>query len=218
MENMFALRGGVGGGWNYAHPDQEGYMPSITGTVVKIERLQTVNFMTRQPEFFDNGNPKISYRLTIKGQSGKELAWTFDRKSVGDNACINAIEKFYNKDKNADVYLSEILGKIVSISTQHGEYGSGRPRPWTVEILGDGNPGDLHDPAIVDHLKNAQPQQVQQPQQQVSPQIQYQQQRAAQALGYQQPQPQPQQYQQAPVQQQYVADPTGGYYDNDIPF
>lgn len=223
--SVFDLKGSSGGNnWNYSKPQEEGYMEMIEGTVVEISNPQSINFNTKQPEVWPDGNPKLNLRLTIKGKSGRELNWTFAPRSMSAEACLAALDP---QGTRPQVNIEELLGKFIRVQTQAGVYNSQNPRPWYVTLLGEGDAGSVR--GMVD-LTAKQPQQPMQqqptPQQQLAPQIQYAQQQAAQALGYQQapvpqpqPQPQPAPVQQAPVNQvPYEQDPTGGYYDQDIPF
>lgn len=219
--SVFDLKGSSGGNnWNYSYPQNPGYMESIEGTVVEISNPQSINFGTKQPETWPDGNPKRNLRVVIKGRSGAELGWTFSPKSKGAEACLAALDPDGNRPQ---VNIEELLGKFIRVQTQAGVYNSQNPRPWWVTVLGDGDAGSVR--GIVDFSAQQAPQPQQAP-----PQIQHAQQQAAQALGYQQ-QPVPQQpMQQQPVPQQpmqqqapmnqapYEQDPTGGYYDQDIPF
>lgn len=226
--SVFDLKGSSGGnGWNYAHPDKPGYMEMIEGTVVEISAPQKRNFQSGKPEFWPDGNPVLNLCLVIKGRSGNELSWIFAPKSKAADACSLALDPTRTREQ---VSIEEMLGKFVRIQTQAGVYNAQNPRPWTVTVLGDGDAGSVR--SVVKPQQSAQQQPMPQqqpapqpqpaPQQQPVPQIQYAQQQAAQALGYQQaPAPQPQQpmQQQAPANQvPYADDPTGGYYDQDIPF
>lgn len=220
--SVFDLKGSSGGNnWNYSKPQEEGYMEMIEGTVVEISNPQSINFNTKQPEVWPDGNPKLNLRLTIKGKSGRELNWTFAPRSVSAEACLAALDP---QGTRSQVNIEELLGKFIRVQTQAGVYNSQNPRPWWVTLLGEGDAGSVR--GMVDLSAQKAPVQQPQVQQAPAPQIQYAQQQAAQALGYQQapapqpqPQPQPAPVQQAPVNQvPYEQDPTGGYYDQDIPF
>lgn len=213
--SVFDLKGSSGGNnWNYSDPQKEGYMEMIEGTVVEISNPQSINFGTKQPEVWPDGNPKRNLRLIIKGKSGRELGWTFAPRSRSAEACLAALDP---QGTRPQVNIEELLGKFIRVQTQAGVYNSQNPRPWWVTIIGDGDAGSVR--GMID--LSAQQAPAPQPQQAPAPQIQYAQQQAAQALGYQQapaPQPQPVQ-QQAPANQvPYEQDPTGGYYDESIPF
>ena len=134
------LKGGSNRGWNYTDPAKEGFMESIEGTVVEFSRPQHTNFGTREPEFFPDGNPKLDWQYVIRGRSGRELIWRFYPKGANNpskarEAVVKALDP--NDDKS-DVYAEDLLGKFVRISTRSGSYHRDNPRPWEVEILGEG--------------------------------------------------------------------------------
>lgn len=217
--SVFDLKGSSGSGnnWNYSDPNKQGYMEFIEGTVVEISSPQSINFGTKQPETWPDGNPKLNLCLTIKGQSGRELNWIFAPRSRAAEACSLALDP---QNQHEHVSVKDMLGKKVRVQTQAGVYNSQNPRPWWVTILGEGDIQSVRGVVENNQARPAQQQPAPPVQQQPAPQIQYAQQQAAQALGYaQQPAP-PVQQQPAPavVQVPYEQDPTGGYYDQDIPF
>lgn len=214
--SVFDLKGSSGGNsWNYHDPNKQGYMEMIEGTVVEISNPQSINFATKQPETWPDGNPKLNLRMMIKGRSGAELGWTFSPKGRGAEACLSALDP---NGTRAQVSIEEMLGKFIRVQTQAGVYNSQNPRPWWVTILGEGDAGSVRGMVDLSARQAPAPQQVPAPQSQPVqqapvPQVQYAQQQAAQALGYQQQQPMPQPMQQAPV-----IDTTPSVYDEDIPF
>lgn len=126
--------------WNCTNPNEPNYMPSITGTVVAVKEMPKLNFVTKKPEYWDDGNVKLNVALTIQGQSGRELDWIFSPKSVAADACKNALAQF---KPDASGY-ADLGGLMVTVSTrepQQGErpWGQGNPRPWAMQILGQGN-------------------------------------------------------------------------------
>lgn len=140
MTDTISLRGNAGGnGWNYSHPDKDGYLEVIEGTVVEISTHQHTNFQTKEPEYWKNGGPKLDWQLTLRGRSGKELNWRFYAGSSNPEywnnartAVVEAIEA-----AGGDT-LNFLLGKFIRVSTEAGEYSLRRQRPWKVEILGEG--------------------------------------------------------------------------------
>lgn len=233
--SMFDLKGGSdGNNWNYSDNTKQNYMEMIEGTVVEISNPQARDFATGAPATWPDGNPKRNLRMCIRGRSGQELAWTFAPKSAATSACLAALDPQGTRET---VSIEELLGKFIRVQTQAGSYNSKNPRPWWVTILGDGEVNavrglkDLSQPQPAQMVGMPAPQQapvqqtppppVQQPapqpvqQQQVNPIIQASMNQAAQALGFQ-PNAQTN---AAPVNQvSYEQDPTGGYYDQDIPF
>lgn len=231
---MFDLKGGSeGNNWNYSDNTKQNYMEMIEGTVVEISNPQARDFNTGQPAFWPDGNPKRNLMVAVRGRSGQELSWTFSPKSAAANACLAALDPQANRDS---VSIEELLGKFVRIQTQAGTYNSRTPRPWWVTILGDGEANAVRglkdlsvpqpQPMVGIPAPAPAPQQQTPPppvQQQPVPQqqapaptpMQYAQQQAAQAMGFQAPP----QANAAPVNQvPYEQDPTGGFYSEDIPF
>ena len=218
--SMFDLKGNSSG-WNYHTPDAPGYMETIEGTVVEISNPQSINFHTKQLETWPDGNPKRNLRLIIRGRSGQELAWTFSPKSKGAEACLAALDPQGTREH---VSIEELLGKFVRVQTQQGQFGPQNPRPWWVTLLGDGDASAVR--GLVDLSKMTAQQaapapapQQQAPVQQAPTMLQAAMNQAQQAVAQQNFQ----QANAAPPMNQvpvdaYGADPTGGYYDNDIPF
>lgn len=80
---IFDFDNGEATGWNYSDPNKPGFMQSITGTIVQIDEVPELDYMTKQPKFFDNGNPRTNIRFIIQGDSGRELPWTFNPRKTG---------------------------------------------------------------------------------------------------------------------------------------
>lgn len=218
-------------GWNYSDSKKEGYMPSITGTIVEISEVQSTNYMTKEKETWPDGKPKLNIKFTIQGQSGKELPWVFNPKSVAADAVKTALRQY---DPNT-MTMADLGGLMVRVTTQGDSnlYNVNNPRPWWFEILGPGT-------AEFRGVKEFEPMVTPQPQPQAQPQMQQQpvmqQQPPMQGNYYAPPQPQmqpqqqftspvnrlinPQAQQQQPQQQVPEPDyvPTSVYDDNDIPF
>lgn len=214
-----------GAGWNYSDSSKPNYMTSIQGTVVEINEVQSRNYMTKQPEFWPDGNPKLNIEFVIQGQSGRELPWVFSPKSTAAQAVKTALLAMNPNAKS----IAEVGGYLVEISTQEGQWGQGRPRPWNFKILGMGQ-AQFRGVGEYKPAATPQPQQQgQQPQQQQgqapaivngyyeppTPQPQQQAQPQAQQGDFA-PQAQPQVQQQA--QPQVVQENGVSVYDQDIPF
>lgn len=201
-------------GWNYSDPQKPGYMPSIQGTVVEINEVQARNYMTKQPEFWPDGKPKLNIEFVIQGQSGRELPWVFGPKSTAADAVKKALLAM---NPNA-TSMADVGGYLVKVTTHDGQWGQGRPRPWEFEILGL---GQVPFRGVKEYEAPAQPQpQAQQPAaQQGQPPMQN---------GYfappvpepqaAQPQQQAQQGQQQPNAVGFDQTTGGVVYDQDIPF
>lgn len=229
--SMFDLKGGsTGNSWNYHDKEKQGFMEMIEGTVVEISNPQSINYATKQPETWPDGNPKRNLRLTLHGRSGQELSWTFSPKSNASNACLAALDPQGTREQ---VSIEELLGKFIRVQTQDGVYNQAHPRPWWVTILGDGEAGavrgliDLSQPhgqvpgvpapAPAPQVQQTPPPPVPQQQAPAPTQFQVAQQAAQQAVANQNFQQAAPPVNQVPVDT-YGADPTGGYYDADIPF
>ena len=165
--SVFDLKGGASNAWNYSDKTKPGYATSITGTVVEISNPQALDYQTKQPKVWPDGNPVRNLRVVIKGQSGREASWTFAPKSKAADACLIALDP--QGDRPA-VSIEELIGKLVTISTAEGVYNAQNPRPWNVAIQG------LGDQASVRGLKDLsgatlQAQPAPQPQPQAQPQM-----------------------------------------------
>lgn len=181
---IFDLKGSSGGsGWNYSDPQKPGYSDSLTGTVVEISNPQSINYVTKQPETWPDGNPKRNLRVAILTQDGEEKGWTFSPRSLAAKACADALDP---GDVRANVQITELLGKNITVFTPAGVYNQAHPRNWRVTIIGEGDPNlvrgvvDLAQQA--DAAAHAPAQQAPAPQ--PSPQLSAAQARAAQALGF----------------------------------
>lgn len=218
-------------GWNYSDPQNEDYMPSITGTIVEINEVQSRNYATKELETWPDGNPKLNIQFIVQGQSGKELPWVFSPKSLAADAVKAALLQY---NPNATGF-GDLGGLMVRITTQgdRSQYHSNNPRPWWFEILGQ---GQVPFRGVHEFKQQAPVQQAPAPmQQQVPPPIvngMY----AAPTVPQQpvppsplnrpiqQQAPAPQQYQQpmqqVPQQQQQpvVVGSEYGLYDSDMPF
>lgn len=132
-------RQGSGSGWNYNDPTKDGYSTTITGDVTKIETVQALDFQTKKPAFWPDGNPKLNIRVWLTGPNGGQKHWTFAPGGSGANAS-NAMKACQAAiGPNADSMV-ELGGKNITIVTaeppQGYSYGRNAPRPWTVQING----------------------------------------------------------------------------------
>ena len=205
--SMFDLKGGSSGNnWNYSDKGKEGYSEYIDGTVIELSNPQSINYATKQPEVWKDGNPKRNFRVILFTTDGSEKAFTFSPKSKAAEAFLTALDPDGTK---AHVSLEEVLGKMVRIQTQDGVYNQAHPRPWWVTVYGDGDVNKVR--GVID-LSAQQPQQAprqqppapapmpqqapapapmyqqapapQAPAQNIPPQVQFAYNQAAQAQGY----------------------------------
>jgi hypothetical protein len=134
--SMFDMKNSQGSGWNYSDPDKPGFSTTLKGTVVEISNPQALDYNTREPRFWPDGNPVRNLRLTILTADGTEKNWVFAPKSKSWEACLCALDP--NGDRVDRISLEELLGKSIVISTKDGAYNAKRPRPWQVDIMGNG--------------------------------------------------------------------------------
>lgn len=135
----------VGGGeqyWNFSNPDKEGFMETIEGTLVEFSQPQHIDWATKQPAYLPWGPPQLDWKMVIRGRSGRELVWKFDPKSrTKPSAARQALVDAAVENQMHDV--EDFLGKFIRISTKSGKWGLGNPRPWKVEVLGDGEADEV---------------------------------------------------------------------------
>lgn len=192
---VFDLKGSSNG-WNYSDQTKPGYQPAIEGTVVEISNPQAIDYNTKQPKVWPDGNPVRNLRVTLKGRSGRELSWVFSPKSLSAEACLKALDPQGTRDY---VNIEELLGKFIRVETQDGVYNNRNPRPWTVTVLGDGDVASVR--GLVD--LSQQVQQAVPAAAEVPTVYEAAKQRAAQALGFEQ---QPQAMQDNPAYALYAED------------
>lgn len=228
----FAIRGAQSDHvkWNFSKPGEADYKPSITGDIVEIRQVQAKNHMTGQRETWPDGNPKLNMCFVLDvPELGGEVGWVFSPKSAAADA-VKAALAAAGLPGNSWANMSQMN---VTISTQDGVYGAGRPRPWQVVINGPATaafrglfPFEPKQEQPKAQLQ-AQPRQQQAPQFD-NPQLQRSFNAATQAVRQsqfnmpQQPyQQQPQQYQdfhQNPQYQQMVQAAQPLPYDDQVPY
>ena len=196
-------RGTTGNYWNYSDKSKEGYMTQIAGTVVEVKEVPATKFGTNEIDRWPDGNAKLNISLVIQGQSGRELEWVFgpggkQKPSTAMQACRAALQA---AGKPAES-VAELGGLFVQVSTveppQGFNYGSGNPRPWSVQVTGQGT---VPFRGVTEYTEQAQPQA--QPQQVAQPQLQ---------------QPMQAQVQQAPAPVAQAPVEESPYYEQDLPF
>lgn len=134
--SVFDLRGNSGSNnWNYSNANNPHYSLRMNGTVVEISNPQSINYATKQPETWPDGNPKRNLRLTFADAGGQEWNWTFAPRSVAARAILEALDP---QNTGRPVSIEEILGKLVDVTTIEGVFNQQHPRPWNVKVLGEG--------------------------------------------------------------------------------
>ena len=136
--------GGSSNRWNYTDPNGDNYRTSITGDVINIDSPQSLNFHTKEPEFWDDAKtqPKLNVRLTLQSSTGNTLSWTFspggkrDKKSMAMAAIQAALRAAGKPGKS----VKELEGLNISVATKEPPQGfkwaQGNPRPFSVRING----------------------------------------------------------------------------------
>ena len=217
--------------WNFSNPNEVDYKPSITGDIVEIRQVQAKNHMTGQRETWPDGNPKLNMCFVLDvPELGGEVGWVFSPKSAAADA-VKAALAAAGLPGNSWANMAQMN---ITITTQDGIYGSGRPRPWQVVINGPATAafrGLFPFEPKQEQQPQPQPQPMQQQPQFDNPQLQRSFNAASAAVRQAQfnvpnPQPQYQNFQQNPQYQQMVqaAQPQPlpyeavPYADADIPF
>ena len=141
--SIFEFEGGSGSGrsWNATKPGEPGYTPQITGDVVELAEVQALDYNTKKPVFWPEGNPKLNVRMTLMQADGTEIDWTFSPGGRGDraSAAMKAVRTALQNAGFPGVSLTEIAGCNITVVTQDGVYNNSHPRPWGVQINGKGN-------------------------------------------------------------------------------
>jgi len=174
MANAFLE--GSSNGWNYAHPEAEGYTLTLQGQIVEMDTPWARDFETKEPKVFKDGNPVRTIKVTVLDLTGEEKTWyAGGKKSIAATALLDAIRQATGNQYERD--LTKCIGRMVSISTEQAPKGFGytkqNPRPWSVALGEMGPAENVHDPAVKDSCAEewqatraqqpAQPAPVQQP-------------------------------------------------------
>lgn len=196
--------------WNYSNSSKEGYSTSLIGTVLAMQFVQKTTFNPNgpgQPEFWNNGDPKMNIRLALATKEGQLKLFEFApaSKAAREGKKLSVHIELFRLTNNTD--MKNLIGKTIGIYTEEGQYGLGNPRPWSVDLVEEG-PYELNAP-LPDEFKvervltdtAVSGGQVQTPQQQVVYQQPQPVQQPAQQVVYQQPQPVQQPAQQVVYQQ-----------------
>lgn len=179
--------------WNYSDNTKPNYMEQITGVVVEISAPQSLEFGSKKPLFWgaDNkpttmntGNLIHNICLSILCQDGIERDWVFSPKSKAMDACAQVMPGATD--------IKPILGHLITVTTQAGNYRTGNPRPFWVQ---DHGMADQQTATLVRGVKDPEEAQQTQPAMQTQ-QPMMQQQPMAQSMQQMQPQ-QPVMQQQA---------------------
>ena len=141
---MFNVDGsGASNHWNYSNKEKDDYATKITGDVVAFRAPQKINYTTKQPECWPNGEPKLNVAMIIKTADGQEKQWVFGPGGKGKRtnayqAVVDAIKAYGKPGKS----LMEIGGLNITVATKEPPEGFGysitNQRPFKVRINGAG--------------------------------------------------------------------------------
>lgn len=146
MAGSMLSGGGMSDGkfWNFARPEEEGFMPVLDGTLTKVSFSQARVYDANQrkftgPAFWPDGNPKLMIRLHVTDLNGE--AWLHEIQPKSH--CLN--EDWLPKSPTGSI--EGFLGQHIRVEaeqevrTQDGRvipFGSGNRRHFTVTIVGPG--------------------------------------------------------------------------------
>lgn len=210
--------------WNFSNDTGEDFMPVLEGTLVKISFSQERKWDSNQrkftePAFWDDGNPKLMFRLHVKDANGN--TWLHEIKPKSHALMEDWLPKCPGNN------LSGLLGMLIRVEAEQPfvtptgqkiQFSSANRRHFNVVVMGQGqHPSEGVDSDSYAKLMSRRkspaqapvgyvPQGVypQQPQPQVPPQYQ--------AAQYQQPQQyQPQQPMNRAIAAAYRAAQAAGY-------
>ena len=227
MANNAFVVGGNNNRWNFSDPSKEGFSNQIQGPVIKLVRRQGIDFNTKQPATWPDGNPRLVYVLTIQDQnSGENRDWVVDAKKSGVG--IRAIGAALGVNEGDPVDISRLYGMVINVATPglQSMKINGRSctaRVWQVQVLGQAPVGtnllgiedQVNATSAQQRSMQQQPIQQQPIQQQPIQQQPMQQQQPVQQISYQQMQQVVQNNQQGSV---FAQAPQTSIYDEDIPF
>lgn len=183
MTDTFELGGEGGNSFSFG---PQGAQPgaSITGTVVDMKEVQRIGFDSKKPEFWDNGDPKMQFRVTLQttlrdqnipNDDGKRDLYLDGRKRVNDDGTKSRICAVLDAVRAATGSTALQRGGTLTVTWISGMGFSGDPRNYTAQYVPPAMSLDGAAPA------QAQPAAVQQPVAQQAPAVQVQQPAAAAA-------------------------------------
>lgn len=141
MTDSFELGGGGGNAFSFG---PQGSQPgaSITGTVLDMKEVQKTNFDTKKLEFWDNGDPKMQFRVTLQTQlredandDGKRDLYLDGRKRPHDNGAKSRICAVLDAVRAATGGTALQRGATLTVTWTSGMGFSGDPRGYTAEYV-----------------------------------------------------------------------------------
>ena len=145
--------------WNYSKPQdsngnpRDDYSTELVGTVRNFQFVQGIVYMSNppQPQTWPDGNPKFNIRMNLIDPNGKLKCFTF---TPAGKRAIRGEKKSIHLDLFAlagGVDIDNLKGKTIRITTQPGQYGSGSPRPFNVELLPNVGPFEPSEPISAEY-------------------------------------------------------------------
>lgn len=138
MTDTFSLGGNTGNSFSFG---KQGAQPgaSITGTVLDMAEVQRTNFDTKAPEFWDNGDPKMQYRVTLQTElrdpanqydDGKRELYLDGRRKVNDNGTKSRLFAVLDAVRQATGSDNLQRGATLSVTWVSGMGFAGDPRNY----------------------------------------------------------------------------------------
>lgn len=138
--------------WNFSNQQKEGYSEDLIGTVVAIQFVQAIDYMSKQPKFWQDGNPVMNIRLALANPDGDLVCFTFAKAS---KAAREGKKPSIHMDLwhlTGDTDMINLIGKTIHIHTWPANpntgqaWGNGNPRLFSVELVTDQGPFELKHP------------------------------------------------------------------------
>lgn len=179
--DSFSLGGEGGNSFSFG---PQGSQPgaSITGTVLDMKEVQRTNYDTKKPEFWDNGDPKMQYRVTLQTQlrdpanphdDGKRDLYLDGRRKPNDNGTKSRLYAVLEAVREATGGQNLQRGGTLTVTWVSGMGFSGDPRNYEATYVPPamnlgGQPAPTVQPVQQVQQQAAPPQWAQPAQQQVT--------------------------------------------------
>lgn len=143
MSDTFSLGGNTGSSFSFG---KQGAQPgaSITGTILDMAEVQRTNFDTKQPEFWDNGDPKMQYRVTLQTtlrdpenqyDDGKRDLYLDGRRKANDNGTKSRLFAVLDAVRQATGGQNLQKGATLTVTWVSGMGFSGDPRNYEASYV-----------------------------------------------------------------------------------
>lgn len=135
----FSLGGNTGSSFSFG---PQGAQPgaSITGTILEMAEVQRTNYDTKKPEFWDNGDPKMQYRVTLQTSlrdpanqydDGKRDLYLDGRRKANDNGTKSRLFAVLDAVRQATGGQNLARGGTLTVTWVSGMGFAGDPRNYT---------------------------------------------------------------------------------------